>query len=65
MNAKPHDELAIHAVGNTPCGDGFAEIFDFEGAFEARGEETAEGRDEAKVAKTRCGIAWVRCGSKG
>jgi len=28
------------------AGDGVAEILDFEGALEAGGEETAEGRDE-------------------
>jgi len=28
------------------AGDGFAEVLDFEGAFEARGEEAAEGGDE-------------------
>lgn len=27
-------------------GDGFAKVFDFEGAFEAGGEEPAEGGDE-------------------
>ena len=27
-------------------GDGFAKVFDFEGAFEAGGEEAAEGRDQ-------------------
>lgn len=26
--------------------DGFTKVFDFEGAFEARGEEAAEGSDE-------------------
>lgn len=26
--------------------NGLAEVFDFEGTFEARGEETAEGRNE-------------------
>lgn len=44
---EAHDELAVHAVGDAAvAGDALAEIFDFEGAFEARGEEAAEGGDE-------------------
>lgn len=44
---EAHDELAIHAVGDAAVArDGLAEVFDFEGPFEAGGEEAAEGRDE-------------------
>lgn len=44
---KAHDELAIHAVGDAAvAGDGFAKVFDLEGAFEAGGEEAAEGGDQ-------------------
>ena len=44
---EAHDELAIHAVRDTAVTrDGLAKVFDFEGAFEAGGEETAEGRDQ-------------------
>jgi len=44
---EAHDELAVHAIGDAAvAGDALAEVFDFEGAFEARGEEAAEGRDE-------------------
>ena len=44
---KAHDELAVHAVGDAAvAGDGLAKVFDFEGAFEARGEEAAEGGDQ-------------------
>lgn len=44
---EAHDKLAIHAVGDaTVTGNGFAEIFDLERSFEARGEKPAERRDE-------------------
>ena len=44
---QPHDELAVHAVRDAPVArDRLAEVFDFEGAFEPRGEEAAEGGDE-------------------
>ena len=44
---EAHDELAIHAIGDAAVArDGLAEVLDFEGAFEARGEEAAKGRDE-------------------
>ena len=46
---KAHDELAIHAVRDAAvAGDGLAEVFDFEGPFQTRGEEAAEGRDQGR-----------------
>lgn len=44
---QTHDELAIHAVGDTTvAGDGFTKVLDFKGPFETRGEEAAKGGDE-------------------
>lgn len=52
------------------AGDGLAEVLNFEGALEARGEEAAEGAmREAKVAKTRMwnciGAMWMVGGRGG
>lgn len=47
IRQRPHNKLAIHAVRDAAVpGHTVPEILDLERAFDARGEETAEGRDE-------------------
>ena len=44
---KTHNKLTIHAIRHAAmAGDAVAEILDVEGAFQAAGEEAAEGGDE-------------------
>ena len=46
---ETHDELAVHTIGDTAVARNWlAEVFDFEGTFETRGEEAAEGRNEGR-----------------
>ena len=44
---EAHDELAVHPIRDaTMTGDRFAEVLNFEGPFQARGEEAAKGGDK-------------------